>query len=336
MNIAGIDTDRQVLIIAEIGNNHEGDPAVASELIGRAAEAGVQAVKFQTFRTDFFVSPHQTERYARMKRFELSQEVFTDLAAEARRAGLLFLSTPLDLPSADFLAGIVDALKIASGDNNFYPLIEKAADSRLPLIVSGGFADLEDLAFTKALIERRWRGLGHAGSLALLHCVSAYPVPVEQANLAAVATMLRRFDCTIGYSDHCLGTKAAVLAVAAGARIVEKHFTLDCNYSSFRDHQLSADPQMLRRMVEEIREAEILLGSGLKTAQPVEQDSLVATRRSIMAARDLRQNEVIGPDDIFWLRPGDGLPPGEEDQILGRRLLSDLPAGTAITREQLS
>jgi len=332
MRIGQFDTDQDVLIIAEIGNNHEGNPEVAEELVHRAAEAGVQAVKFQTFRTELFVAPSQAERFARMKRFELSQETFAHLARVARDKGLLFISTPLDCESAAFLDGIVDALKVASGDNTFYPLIEQVAATDKPLIVSGGLADLEELAYTKALVDKVRHGRGQPSDLALLHCVSAYPVAPEQANLAAVRTLAARFpDCTVGYSDHTLGLKAAVLAVAAGARIIEKHFTLDRNFSDFRDHQLSADPAMLRQLVEEVREAAVLMGSGAKVAQPDEAAALTAIRRSIAAKRDLKAGAVVGPDAIVWIRPGDGIPPGQEARVLGRRLKADVAAGTLLT-----
>jgi len=337
MKIGAIDTDRETLIIAEVGNNHEGDPAVASRLIGLAAEAGVQAVKFQTFRTESFVSPQDSERFARMKRFELSQEVFARLAEEAHRAGLLFISTPLDLPSAHFLAGIADAIKIASGDNTFYPLIETVAKSGKPMIVSGGLADLAELDHAVSLVGKIRRATAYPGDFALLHCVSAYPVPPEEANLSAVRSLARRYpDLTIGYSDHTQGTRAAILAVAAGARIVEKHFTLDRNYSSFRDHQLSADPAGLKQLVEEIREAETLLGDGVKKPSPTELASLGAIRRSIAAARDLAPGQVVGPEDIVWLRPGTGFPPGEEREVLGRTMKTPILAGALFSSDHLA
>jgi sialic acid synthase SpsE len=336
MKIGPYDSDQQVLVIAEVGNNHEGSFGAAEELVGRAAEAGAQAIKFQTFRTELFVSPVQAERFQRMKRFELSEKQFTQLAHQARRAGLAFISTPLDLPSADFLDGIVDAFKIASGDNTFYPLIETIAAKGKPVILSTGLADMRQIDFARTLIERIWRDRGLEPALAMLHCVTAYPVPPEHANLAAIATLARRFNCTIGYSDHTIGMRACVLAVAAGARIVEKHFTLANDYSDFRDHQLSADLPTLKRMIQEIREVEAMMGSGEKVPQPEEIESTIAIRRSIGAARALKAGAVIGPDDITWLRPGDGIQPGEERRVLGRRLAADLAAGAVIKPEHLA
>lgn len=336
MKIGTVDTTRDVLIVAEIGNNHEGNVAVAEELIGRAAETGVQAVKFQTFRTEDFVSQLDPERYERMKRFELSREAFTRLARQAREAGLLFLSTPLDLGSARFLEPLVDAYKIASGDNDFHPLIEAAATTGKPLILSTGLADLGVLDHSVACIRKLWHDQGITQDLALLHCVTAYPVPPDQANLAAIHKLAERYDATIGYSDHTIGIRASVLAVATGARIIEKHFTLDNNHSSFRDHQLSADVPTMRRLVEEIREAECLLGSGVKDLQPDEKANLVPVRRSIVAARDLPAGHTLTPADLTWKRPGGGVPPGREALLLGRRLVQAVQAGAMLLPTQLA
>jgi sialic acid synthase SpsE len=150
--------------------------------------------------------------------------------------------------------------------------------------------------------------------------VSAYPTPPEQANLAAIRALAQRFDCTVGYSDHTLGIEAAVLSVALGARLIEKHFTLDPRHSDFRDHQLSADPAMLRQLVDRVRAAEQMLGSGVKIPQPCEAALETAVRRSIVAGTDLPAGHRLGLTDLTWVRPGGGLPPGQEALLVGRRL----------------
>lgn len=336
MKIGSVDTANKVLIIAEIGNNHEGSIDVALELIKRAADAGVRAVKFQTFRTEHYVSANQAERFARLKRFELSRNAFLRLAEEARRHHLLFISTPFDIESAEFLDGIVDGLKIASGDNTFYPLIEKVAESGKPLIISTGLATMANVRYAAGVIERAWDRAGvRTRELGILHCVSAYPVPPEEANLAAIRTLQENFPVTVGYSDHTLGIEAAMLAVAAGARIVEKHFTLDRNYSDFRDHQLSADPQMLAELVKSVERAEAFLGHGRKEPGSAELEGMEATRRSIASAVALPAGTILGPAHITWIRPGNGIPPGEERRVLGRRLRNALPAGTVINEADL-
>jgi sialic acid synthase SpsE len=331
MKIGNLDTAERVLLVAEIGNNHEGDPGVARELVRCAADAGADAVKFQTFDTDHYVSRAETARHARLKSFELPRPVVAELAALARSLGLLFVSTPFDLGSAEFLEPLVDAFKIASGDNTFYPLIGRVAQTGKPLIISTGLSDVADIQRALSAVHRRWPSAPPPPParerIAILHCVSAYPTPPEQANVRAVRALAQRFDCTIGYSDHTVGTEAAVLAVALGARIVEKHFTLDKHYSEFRDHQLSADPPELAELARRIRLATTLLGTGVKTPQPCEAAGREALRRSIVAGTHLPRGHRISLADLTWIRPGGGLPPGEEHQLVGRVLTRNVAFG---------
>lgn len=335
MKIGPIDTEQEVLIVAEIGNNHEGSDAFAEELIGLAAETGVQAVKFQTFRTEYFVSPGDGDRFRRLKSFELAQASFRRLADVAKKAGLLFLSTPLDLDSACFLRDLVCAYKIASGDNNFDPLLEYVASTGKPIILSSGLADIAQLRRAKALVERTWREKNIDQEMAILHCVTGYPVPKDQVNLGAVHHIAASLGGTVGYSDHTLGIEAAVLAVALGARIIEKHFTKDKNHSDFRDHRMSADPEEMKRLVGRIREAAEMLGSGIKEPREMEKEVLTAVRRSIAAKHDLPAGSVIRWQDLTWTRPAVGLPPGCEQDLLGRKLKSPVRAGEAIQPDWL-
>ncbi len=333
MIVGDFDTTERVLIVAEIGNNHEGSYALAEEMIGRAAEAGVDAVKFQTFRTEHYVSRRDDARFERLKSFELSHDEFTKLTAVAQQTGVIFLSTPFDLESVLFLDALVPAFKIASGDNTFYPLLGAAARRGKPIILSSGLADSTRIRHAKAVIETAWAEIGVEPGLALLHCVSSYPVPPAQANLAAIGQLRAEFDCTVGYSDHTLGIEACRVATSLGARIVEKHFTLDKNHSEFRDHQLSADPGEMGELVQAIRQVEVLLGSGEKRLQECEQSAERAMRRSIAAARDLACGAIIKWEDITWVRPGGGLPPGKEHVILGRKLAKPVRGGDRITLE---
>jgi N,N'-diacetyllegionaminate synthase len=317
MRIGPLDTDARPLLLAEIGNNHEGDVGVARELVVRAAEAGADAVKFQTFKTERFISAADAERFARLKRFELTYEEFAELADLAHEHGLLFVSTPLDLESARFLDGIVDAFKIASGDNTFFPLIKEVARTGKPVILAAGLAEVGQMQHTLDVVRAQDGASKH---VAVLHCVSAYPVPPEEANLGAIGALAEALDCTIGYSDHTLGIEAATLAVAYGARIIEKHFTLAHDYSEFRDHRLSAEPSELAELAKRLRAADLLRGSNEKKVQPSEAEGVITMRRSIVAARDLQPGDVIEPSDLMWIRPGGGIPPGDEHLLLGRRL----------------
>ena len=336
MIIDTFDTDKGVLVIAEIGNNHEGSYALAEEMIGLAFETGANAVKFQTFRAEHLVNRCDQRRFNQLKSFELTFNEFGRLCRVAREAGLLFLSTPFDLESAEFLNTIVPAFKIASGDNNFYPLLETVASFGKPVILSGGLADLVQLRYSKALIEYIWNGRGLQQDVAVLHCVSGYPVPAAEANLSAIRSLKRKLQCTVGYSDHTTGIEAAVLSVALGARIVEKHFTIDKHYSDFRDHQLSASPQEMAQLVKKIGEIVELLGSGTKVMQDCERNIATSVRRSIVAKRDLPAGTVISFEDISWIRPANGLPPGKEHLLLGRVLAKPLCRGEPITLDILS
>lgn len=327
MRIGSLNPGERVLVVAEIGNNHEGDPDLAEALIGLAAAAGADAVKFQTFRTESFVSRSDADRFRRLKSFELAPQQFERLAGAARRAGVLFLSTPLDLDSARFLEPLVAAYKVASGDNTFMPLLETIAETGKPIIISTGLATFEEVARARRTVERVWRDLGVRQEVALLHCVSSYPTEARDANLAAIGTLKRAFECTVGYSDHTLGIEAAVLAVAAGARIVEKHFTIDKHLSDFRDHRLSADPDELAALVRRIRDVEAMLGDGTRTPRACERDVITALRRSAVAGRDLPAGTVLGPQDIAWVRPGGGIAPARASELIGRRLAGRVAAG---------
>jgi sialic acid synthase SpsE len=241
------------------------------------------------------------------------------------------LSTPLDLASADFLADIVDAFKIASGDNNFYPLIERACASGKPIIVSSGLSDLAQIQRTKAFVETQWKHRSIQQQMAVLHCVSCYPTPPEQVNLASIPYMARELGCIIGYSDHMLGIDASLYAIAAGARIIEKHFTLDKNFSSFRDHQLSADPADMKQLVAQVKHLSSMVGMPEKVVQSCEAAGVPLIRRSIVAGAELPAGHTITLHDLLWLRPGDGIAPGREDEFIGRTLRRTVSFGEALS-----
>lgn len=332
--IGNIDLARDVLVVAEIGNNHEGDVALAEELVGLAAGAGAQAVKFQTIVPERLVGPDQPQRLQQLRRFALSEEHHRRLARAAQAAGVLFLSTPFDIGSVAMLEPLVPAFKIASGDNDFVPLLEAVAATGKPVLLSTGMADLAGVAASMGVIRRAWRESDADPGLVLLHCVSAYPAPANEANLRAIPALAALGE-TVGYSDHTIGVAAAPLAVALGARVIEKHFTIAHDHSDFRDHKLSANPAEMRELVERVREANALLGDGVKRVMPAETDTARAARRSIVASRGLAAGHVVAWDDLAWLRPAGGLAPGREGTILGRRLRRAVPAGTRLTSDLL-
>jgi sialic acid synthase SpsE len=333
MRIGAVDLGREVLVIAEIGNNHEGDFGRAQELVARAAAAGVQAVKFQTIVPERLVSATQAARIEQLRRYAFTYEQFGRLAEAARAAGVMFLSTPFDVESVRHLDPLVPAFKIASGDNDFVALLEAVAATAKPVLLSTGMAGVDEVRRACGTVEAVWRARGVAPGLVPLHCVSSYPTPAEAANLLAIPALARETGCTVGYSDHTLGIDAAVLSVALGARVIEKHFTLSKTQSEFRDHPLSADPGELAELVRRVRVAETMLGTGSKALQPVEEAVAKAARRSIVARRDLPQGHVVAREDLDWLRPGGGLAPGREDLLVGRPLRRAVAAGEMITAD---
>lgn len=333
MIIGGCDTEQQVVVVAEIGNNHEGDVHLALRMIRAAAAAGVDAVKFQTITPERLVCADQSERLAQLCRFRLARGDHAVLAVEAAAHGLAFLSTPFDIEAVDWLDGLVPAFKVASGDNTFWPLLDRLARTGKPVIVSLGLGGVKHAAELVRYFKEAWQRHGKdAAQIALLHCVSSYPTPEDCACLG-VLHQLAGLGVTLGYSDHTLGIKAAELAVAAGARIIEKHFTLDKAQSAFRDHQLSADPEEMRELVSAVRRAERMMG--MKDYGHADAANSIVARRSIAAARDLPAGTKLTMADLTWLRPGSGMPPGEERQIHGRRLVKQVPAGHHILLEYL-
>jgi N,N'-diacetyllegionaminate synthase len=335
MQIGQFNLDEKVLVVAEIGNNHEGNFEVAKTLVQQAGACGVHAVKFQTFQTRYLVSSRDRARYERLRRFELPYSAWKELHKVAKDLGLLFFSTPLDLESAKFLGGLVDCYKIASGDNNFYPLLAQVCQAGKPIILSSGLSDLSQVQKSKQFIESQWSQDGIQPGLAVLHCVSSYPVPAEQANLAAIPYMKSKLGGVIGYSDHTLGLEACIIALALGAQIIEKHFTLNKNYSDFRDHQLSADPKELQDLVIQATQVPLMVGKPGKTVQPCEAELVQAARRSIVAGADLPRGHCLTWEDLTWLRPGQGLPPGEEKLLMGRTLKRDVAFGEPLTLNDL-
>lgn len=326
MKIGHHDLDERVLVTAEIGSNHEGSVDLAEELIGLAAAAGADAVKLQTIEPRRLVSYDQTARLEQLERYRLPDEAWPRLRGVADRAGVLFLSTPFSLDAVRLLDPLVPAFKVASGDNDFLALLRAVARTGKPLIVSTGLTDRKGAAAVKAVVEQEWAALGVDPGLVLLHCVVSYPTAAGDANLLALRD-LATLGVTIGYSDHTIGVDAAVLSVALGARLIEKHFTIDKAYSGFRDHQLSADPTELAHLVERVRAAEELLGVAAKRVLPVEETVRDAVRRGIASAADLPAGHLVGHEDLMWVRPAGRLRPGQEGELVGRRLRRPVAAG---------
>lgn len=311
-----------VYVIAEIGVNHDGNVKRALEMIDACARAGADAVKFQTFDPQALAAERAplaayqrrageeiTSQVQMLERLALSADEFAALAARCGELGVDFLSSPFDEPSATMLVGLgVPAIKVGSGELTNLPLLRALADHRLPMLLSTGMADLAEIAAA--------REAATGAPVALLHCVSSYPAPPEQANLRAIVTLRDRFGGVVGYSDHCLGLDVSLAAVALGAHILERHVTLDRSAPG-PDHAISLLPDELGELVRRTRIVESALGDGRKRAQPAEADTARVARRSLVAARDLQAGEVVTKDAIAIKRPADGLGPARRDELIG-------------------
>ena len=303
MVVSNFNPDKKVFIIAEIGNNHEGNLGNAKKLIRLASKAGADAVKFQTFITKDFVNKKNTKRFKQLKKFELSFSQFKILKNLAHKYKLSFISTPLDLKSADFLLKECDLIKIASGDNDFLYLLKKVIDSNKKILVSTGLSNKLDIDKLLSFFRKYLSFTKLKKRLNLLHCVTSYPVEDRYANLNSILYLKKKYNLNIGYSDHTIGPEACFAAVALGARVIEKHFTLNKKFSRFRDHSLSADPLELNFIVKGIRRIENLLGTFDKRIQPIEKKYLQSARRSIYAYCKILKDETINCDKVKFLRP---------------------------------
>lgn len=319
----------RVFVIAEIGVNHNGDVKLAEEMILAAAKCGADAAKFQTFKASRAVSSKSrkadyqiantgdaTESQRDMlSRLELSREDHVALKCVAERSGLVFFSKPADAMSADLLESVgVELFKIGSSDITNLPLIRHVARKNKPIILSTGMATLGEVAAALQAIESV-----SSQEVSLLHCTSEYPCPYPDVNLRAMHTLGTTFKKIVGYSDHTLGIEIAVAAVAMGARIIEKHFTLDRKQPG-PDHGASLEPAQFRSMVGAIRHVEAAVGDGIKRPAKAELANIEVVRRSVVATRDLEPGEVIGPEDVTIKRPGTGIAPADLEKIIGLRL----------------
>ena len=331
-------------IIAEAGVNHNGSLELAKKLVDAAVRSGANAVKFQTFQSGKVVSPaapkarYQVEatgdsdtQLEMAMRLELPPEGFAELAKHCRGLGILFLSTPFDPESADLLDALgVPAFKVASGEITNWPFLEHLARKGKPMIVSTGMSEMDEVSSAVEVIRR-----AGTSQLVLLHCVSCYPAAAANANLRAMQTMAQRFQVPVGFSDHTLGTEVALAAVALGACILEKHLTLDCNLPG-PDHRASLPPDDFAALVRGIRLVESALGNGHKRRMPVEEEIARVARRSLVAACALPAGTLVAEQHIAILRPGTGMLPAQHAQLIGRRALHDIAAGTVLTLEMFA
>lgn len=315
----------KTFIIAEAGVNHNGSLDLGLRLIEAAKETGADAVKFQTFSADRLVTrqaekavyqkqttPTAESQYRMLKKLELGPGDHAFLLKRAKELGIIFLSSPFDPEGADLLEKLdVPMIKIPSGEITNHPLIRHIARMRKPVILSTGMSTLGEIEEAIEIIYSE----GNRG-VTLLHCVTEYPAPFEQINLRAIQTLKQAFKVPVGYSDHSPGTEIAMAAVALGAEMIEKHFTLDRTLEG-PDHRASLEPSELKQMVTAIRNIEKALGDGIKKPAPCELKNREIARKSVVAACRINPGEKITLDKVTMKRPGDGIAPRDLEKILG-------------------
>jgi len=323
----------KTLIIAEAGVNHNGDTGMAYRLIDAAKDAGADYIKFQTFKAEKVISRFakkanyqkketglEESQLEMVKKLELDKKSHIELIGYCNQSGIKFLSTPFDLESITLLDQLgLKIFKVPSGEITNYPYLKEIAKYNKRVLLSTGMATLGDIENALDVLTKN--GTDYE-KITILHCNTEYPTPYEDVNLRAMQTIHQAFKLPVGYSDHTLGIEAPIAAVALGATVIEKHFSLDRNLPG-PDHKASLEPDELKAMVSSIRNIEKALGDGVKKISPSEQKNINIARKSITAARDIKKGEIFASENITTKRPGDGISPMRWNEIIGRRAIKD-------------
>ena len=329
-----IGSGQPCFIIAEAGVNHNGDPNTARQLIDVAVQSGADAVKFQTFKSENVISKSAPKaeyqkqttgsdesQFEMIKKLELDPDVHKELIEYCQKKNILFLSTPFDHESIDLLDSLnVPLFKIPSGEITNLPYLRHIGRIGKPVIMSSGMATLGEIESALGILTN---GGIRIEDITVLHCNTEYPTPMQDVNLRAMKTMAAAFPgIRIGYSDHTLGIEIPIAAVAMGATVIEKHFTLDRNMEG-PDHQASLEPNELKAMVQAIRNIEKAMGNGWKKPSPSERKNLSVARKSIVAAKAIREGDIFSEENLTVKRPGTGISPMRWDEIVGKRAGKD-------------
>ena len=336
---------KKVLIIAEAGVNHNGSMENAKLLIDAAKNAGADYVKFQTFKTELNISPvaqkadyqitndgDSTNQFEMVKKLEFSFDDFKSLKSYCDDVGVGFMSTAFDLPSLELIDGLQDVFKIPSGEIDNLPYLENIGSRAKPIILSTGMSDMSEVKRAIEILEKS--GLTRR-NLTVLHCNTEYPTPMEDVNLKAMLSIGHECGVKVGYSDHTLGIEVPIAAVALGATVIEKHFTLDRNLPG-PDHRASLEPSELKDMINAIRKIELAIsGDGEKKPSKSELKNKEIARKSIHTARALKKGITLTEKDLITLRPGDGISPAQWTVVIGKKLIHDLPALVKLKPEDL-
>ena len=330
------------LVIAEAGQNHNGKLELAIELIRRAKEAGADIVKFQTSNARLMTSRFapkaeyqkrstgsEESQQEMLERIHLKQQDFLVLKQECDRIGITFLSTPFELESVAFLKDFdMPFWKIPSGEITNYPYLAAIAKTGKPVVMSTGMCEIREIENAVEVLKKNG-----AGEISLLHCNTEYPTPYEDVNLKAMLTLKDHFGLRVGYSDHTPGIEVSVAAVALGAEIIEKHFTLDRNMEG-PDHKASLEPDEMTAMIRSIRHIEQAMGDGRKRVSDSERKNIAVARKSIVASCDIKEGEFFTEHNITTKRPGTGVSPMLWDRVIGTRAMRDFAADELIELQE--
>ena len=329
---------KKILIIAEAGVNHNGNVELAKQMVRAAKASGADAVKFQTFKAQELVTEYAAKadyqvlqtnaaesQLEMLSRLELSFDDFIELKKLCVQLDIMFLSTPFDFGSIDFLAALdMPYWKIPSGEIMNVPYLIKIAKTGKPIIMSTGMSDMKEIAFSVELLKKNG-----AGTITLLHCNTEYPTPYADVNLRAMQTLSGAFGCEVGYSDHTMGIEVSIAAAAMGAAVIEKHFTLDRTMTG-PDHKASLEPAELKQMVRCIRNVELSLGGCIKKPSASEIENKLIARKSIVAKRNIAKGELFTEENITVKRPGNGICPAKWFELLGTTAKKDFNANELI------
>ncbi|TZE82178.1 N-acetylneuraminate synthase [Calorimonas adulescens] len=338
-----IGEDSPAFIIAEAGVNHNGSVELAKKMIDAAVETGADAIKFQIFKAENLVlknaekaeyqkktTDENESQYDMLKKLELTYDQHIELMKYCQQMGIIYLSTPFDFESADVLDKCdVAAYKIGSGDITNLPFIEYIARRNKPMIISTGMSDLGEIEDAIDTIRKTGNE-----KIILLHCISNYPADYRDVNLNAMLTLKNAFKFSVGYSDHTLGIEVPIAAVALGAKVIEKHFTLDKNLPG-PDHKASLEPFEFKQMINSIRNVECSLGDGIKRCMYAEENARKVARKSVVTDCDIKRGMVIERDMLTVKRPGTGIPPKDIGYIIGRKAKIDILKDTIISLDML-
>ena len=336
-----LDQKSKCFIIAEAGVNHNGNIDKAKELIEIAKSSGADAVKFQLFNAKEQISkfaynaPYQRIGSGKKTMLEMAKgydfpwEKHKDLADYSKKVGIIYMSSCFDVKAVDFFIDELggDCIKVGSGEITNYPLLRYIENRGLPIILSTGMCTLKDI---KGALEQLKRN----HSIALLHCISSYPTKSNEVNIKAIQTLKAEFNLLTGFSDHTLTDIASIAAIAVGAKIIEKHFTIDKKLPG-PDHSLSLDPEELKEFVGKIRKAEIILGDGVKNPTENEIEMRKYSRRGLVAATHINQGEILSYNNITLKRPSTGIDARELDDVVGKRIKLSVKPDEIITHEML-